>query len=162
MRTFAALAVGGALSLAVGALPGHAASTSPGKSSAFESSGFMFVPASPATLLTATIAKGKKKKVLAIEATLSTDTGASGVLEIRPLVNDVAVEGGVVSVACQPGLVHCSVSGSWWLDVDAAEAANPGVFVKQPLVVRLVGGYLAGGDPDIAATGTLSVRVESK
>jgi hypothetical protein len=122
----------------------------------------MFLPAAPATLLTATIAKGKKNRVLAIEATLGTDVGAAGVIEMRPLVNDVAVEGPIVSVSCQPSLLHCSMSGTWWVDIDAAEAANPGVFVKQPLVVRLVGGYLVGSDPDISATATLSVRVESK
>jgi hypothetical protein len=39
------------------------------------------------------------------------------------------------------------VSGTWWLDIDAAEAATPRVFVS---------------DPDISATATLSVWVESK
>jgi hypothetical protein len=58
---------------------------------------------------------------------------------------------------CQASLVHCSVSGTWWLDIDAAEAATPRVFVKQPLEIELL-----GSDPDISATATLSVWVESK
>jgi hypothetical protein len=49
------------------------------------------------------------------------------------------------------------VSGTWWLDIDAAEAATPRVFVKQPLEIELL-----GSDPDISATATLSVWVESK
>jgi hypothetical protein len=162
MRSFAALVAGGALALAWGAPPAFAASTSPGKSSAFASGSLSPLGANPTTLLTATIAKGRKRRVLAIEATVGTESGAAGVLEMRPLVNDVAADGPIVSVACQPTLVHCSMTGTWWLDLDAAEAANPGVFVKQPLEVRLVGGTLAGGDPDISAYGTLSVRLESK
>lgn len=162
MRTFAALAAGGALSLVVGALPGQTASTSPGKNSAFESASLTNLAFTPATLLTATIAKGKKKKVLAIEASLTTNTGAAGVLEIRPFVNNFATEGQAVQVVCVPSLPHCTVSGTWWLDIDAAEVASPGLYVKQPLVVVLQGGVLAGGDSDISATATLSVRVESK
>jgi hypothetical protein len=162
MRTFAALVAGGVLSLAMGTLPGSTASTSPGKNSAFESASLTNLSTAPAPLLTATIAKGKKKRVLAIEASLTTDSGAAGVLEIRPFVNGFATEGQAAQVTCAPSLLHCTVSGTWWLDIDAAEVASPGLYVKQPLVVVLQGGVLPGGDSDISATATLSVRVESK
>jgi len=33
----------------------------------------------------------------------------------------------------------------WWLDIDAAETANPGVFVNQPLTITLLGGDLTNG-----------------
>jgi hypothetical protein len=146
----------------VGTLPGFAASTSPGKNSAFESGTINPLGSGLPTLLTATIAKGKKKKVLAIEASLVTSSGAVGTLELAAEVNGVAPEGQSVNQACTAGTQHCTLVGTWWLDLDAAEAANPGTFLKQPLDVTLKGGAQAGGDPDIQATATLSVRVESK
>ena len=162
MRRLAAATVGVAFALGVGTLPGFAASTSPGKNSAFESGTISPLGSGFPTLLTATIAKGKKKKVLAIEASLASGSGALGVLELSVEVNGVAVEGPIVNQSCAVSVQHCTVVGTWWLDVDAAEAASPGTFVKQPLVVTLQGGVQAGGDTDIQGTATLSVRVESK
>lgn len=162
MRRLAAATVGVAFALGVGTLPGFAASTSPGKNSAFESGTINPLGSGFPTLLTATIAKGKKKKVLAIEASLASGSGALGVLELSVEVNGVAVEGPIVNQSCAVGVQHCTVVGTWWLDVDAAEAASPGTFVKQPLAVTLQGGVQAGGDTDIQGTATLSVRVESK
>ena len=113
-------------------------------------------------LLTASLVKGKKKRVVAIEATLATNSGASGVLHLLPTVNGVAVQGTIVNEPCDPSLVHCAATGTWWLDVDAAEAANPGLFVGELLEVELVGGVLAGGDSDASGTATLSVRMVKK
>lgn len=162
MRRLATTTVGAVLALGVGALPGFAASTSPGKSSAFESGTISPLGSGLPTLLTATIAKGKKKKVLAIEASLVTSSGALGTLELAVEVNGVAPEGQAVNQPCAVATQHCTAVGTWWLDIDAAEAANPGAFVKQPLEVTLKGGVQAGGDSDIQAGATLSVRVESK
>jgi hypothetical protein len=162
MRRLATAALGSLLALGSNALPGFAASTSPGKSSAFESGSVSPLGSGFPTLLTATLAKGKKKKVLAIEASLVTGSGAVGILELRANVNGVAVEGGEVNQSCIASVPHCTLVATWWLDVDVAEAANPGMFVKQALAVELEGGVQAGGDSDIAASVTLSVRMESK
>ena len=32
---------------------------------------------------------------------------------------------------------RCTLTATWWLDLDAAEVANPGVFINQPLTVTL-------------------------
>ena len=42
-----------------------------------------------------------------------------------------------------------AVSGVWWLDLDEAEAAEPGAFVGRPLVVEIsqLCSPLGGGDP---------------
>jgi hypothetical protein len=71
----ALLFVGG---VAAGPDRASAASTSPGKFSAFESSDLDGgdIPVGVSPLLTATIAKGKKKHVLAVEATLSTGSSS--------------------------------------------------------------------------------------
>ena len=162
MRRLATATVCAALALGVDALPGFAASTSPGKSSAFESGSLSPLASGFPTLATARIAKGKKKKVLSIEASLVTASGAVGILELRVKVNGVAAEGGAVNQSCIASVPRCTLVGTWWLDVDAAEAANPGVFVKQELDVALEGGVQAGGDSDIGADVTLSVQMESK
>jgi len=161
VRRFATLAC--SLAFAAGASPPALAdSTSPGKESAFESASIAPLPVGDGVLLTASLVKGKKKRVVAIEATLATNSGASGVLHLLPTVNGVAVQGTIVNEPCDPSLVHCAATGTWWLDVDAAEAANPGLFVGELLEVELVGGLLAGGDSDASGTATLSVRMVKK
>ncbi len=149
---------------------GFAASTSPGKNLAFESSDFNGdgdIPQSVTTLLTATIVKGKKKHVLMVEATLSTGSSlCSSYLYMRTEVNGVLPmepRGGgghdEVLQPCNSG--PATLTGTWWLDLDAAEAAHPGVFIGQPLTVKLLGGE---GFPAPQSDGkvTMSVRIQKK
>lgn len=149
-------------------------STSPGKNSAFEASTGN-VLTNYASKLTATIAKGKKKTVLAIDAGY-TDGPYSPIYGVRALGIGVTVNG----VAVQPnpaateqhvidcGLgdtppATCSVVGTFWFDIDAAELANPGVFVGQPLTVVLSAGHVgAGPPPPNPMDASLSVRVQKK
>lgn len=153
-----------------------AASTSPGKNSAFESATGVSL-ATYSNRLTATIAKGKRKTVLAIEATYSDGAAYPTPVGMRVLGMQVLVNG----VTAQPNpfgfyqyltdcgfadtdLVACSVAGTFWIDIDAAELANPGVFVGQPLVVDLMAGDLAGGSL-VGVTpmdASLTVRVQKK
>jgi hypothetical protein len=162
MRRLVTLALA-AVVATLGSVPSAADSTSPGKESAFESASITPLPVGDTgVLLTASLVKGKKKRVLAIHATLATNTGAMGVLHLLPNVNGVAVQGTTLNEPCDPSLAHCTVSGSWWLDLDAAEAANPDVFVGEPLAIELVGGLLAGGDSDASGTVTMSVQMLKK
>lgn len=144
-------------------LPASADSTSPGKTSAFESASItpLTVGGNGSTLATASLLKGKKKTVLAITATLTTDSGANAVLQMLPTVNGFAVEGVRVQQSCAFTLAHCTVTGTWWFDVDASELANPGEVVGVPVDVVLTGGSVAGDD-DASATVTLSVQVVKK
>ena len=150
------------LGLSFTPLAAAADSTSPGKASAFESDSFTNLTVGTTTLLTATLAKGKKKTVLLITGTLTTDSGASGGLHLLPTVNGFAVEGQTVDEVCAPSTVHCTVTGTWWFDVDASELANPGAVSGVPVEVDLNGGALAGSDEDISATATLSVQAIKK
>ncbi len=149
---------------------GHAASTSPGKKSAFESLSAIPMPVYPAPL-TATIAKGQKKTVLAIAATLR-DSGPPGrCLGLQVSVNSVLAESGPASAmpitvtdcgGCGGAAESfCSVTGTWWLDVDAAETANPGMFVGQPLSITLAYGDGTAAGPGPADV-MLSVTVQKK
>lgn len=149
-------------------------STSPGKNSAFEAS-----TATPLTVygskLTATIAKGKKKTVLAIEAGY-TDGPYSPIYGVRALGIGVTVNGVPVQpnpAAAEQNVIDCGLTdsppatcgvvGTFWFDIDAAELANPGMFVGQPLTVILSAGDVSGGlFPANPMDASLSVRVQKK
>jgi hypothetical protein len=60
-----------------------------------------------------------------------------------------------------PFPLSCTTTGTWWLDIDAAEAAHPGMFVGKALTITLMGAELTGnGDIDLEAT--LTARVQKK
>lgn len=95
------------------------------------------------TLLTATITRGKAHFMLFIQGSLGYNGTDGYVIGVVPTVNGWGVEPSARSVAyCTNGLCD-SASGSWWLDLDAAEAAHPGVFIGQPLLIRLIGGEIS-------------------
>jgi hypothetical protein len=149
---------GAALALALDAVPALPASTSPGKSSAYESRQDFPLPAADATLLTATITKGRRRRVMEVVATLRSPSFFGGlVMGVR--VNGVELEpGGRVIAPCDS---TCFTTGVFWLDLDAAEASNPGVFVGQPLTVELIGGS-APANEGFPGTASMAVRLEKK
>jgi hypothetical protein len=170
----AVIALALALSLSTGLA--HAGTTSPGKNSVFVSAAGVPMT-SFSTTLSGTIAKGRRGTVLAIEASYSDAASYPTPATTRVLGTIVRVNG----VGTQPNPlasfmflndcgytdtapVACSVTGTYWLDIDAAEIANPGQFVGQPLVVELIAGDLTNG----ALVGvtpmdaSLSVRVQKK
>ena len=148
----------------LGARPARAASTGPGKKSAFESSDLGDIPATVSPLLTATIVKGKKKNVLVVEAMLSTGASpSSSYLYLRTDVNGYEIEplsGGSSQVLTDCN-GPCTLTAAWWLDLDAAEAAHPGVFINQPLTVTLRGGEVSPS-PQVDGKVTMSVHLQKK
>jgi hypothetical protein len=138
------------------------AEPSPGKSSAFAFGDDVVLPDGPtgeATLATAVIAKGKKKHALVIEAAMQVNTSVGVALpSLRVEVNGVAAVGPTVGLDCKNENLICPLSGSWWLDLDTAEAANPGVFVGEPLTVELKGGANTYAPP-IASQADVSLTV---
>jgi len=147
-----------------GVLAGSAtvADISPGKISAFAS----IVEQNPlpgygATLVSATIGKGRAKRALSIHATLNIRGAGATVVGILPRVNGVSAEPNRVVTDCTSH-AECSVSGNWYLDVDAAELANPDAFVNEPLLVELIGGEISLATPAIPWDATLSVLMVKK
>jgi hypothetical protein len=145
-----------------------AAGTSPGKRLAIESTDFGGgdIPVAFVPLLAASIVKGKRKHVLVIQATLSSGSSpVAGWLGIRARVNGFdAVPPGQFSGDIQHqscGGNYCTVTGTWWLDLDAAEVAHPGAFVSQPLTIVLDGGEFPMS-PQSTGSATMSVRMERK
>jgi hypothetical protein len=84
-----------------------------------------------------TLQKGKKGHVLRVEATASVNSHAAGIMDCAVFVNNHIIEGGALfgidhGVSCQNAGM-CFFTGSYWLDLDAAEAEFPGVYLNQPL-----------------------------
>jgi hypothetical protein len=126
--------------------------TSPGRESAFasltEQTPLGQWPTDPLNvyLTSVSIVRGRAHRVLQIHATLTYRGTDCDLIGILPTVNGVGVEPFARSILyCQPAPQGFggTVAGTWWLDLDAAEAANPGKFVNQALLVRLLGGEIA-------------------
>jgi hypothetical protein len=150
--------------------------TSPGKNSVFLSASGLSLQSGlqTASLLTATINKGKKKTVVAVEGMLTDIGQTSGprTEHIWTEINGIGIEpetsnvSYVAQVNCptitiSPFSGLCTVTGTWWLDIDAAEAAHPGMFVGQPLNITLMGQELTGNG-DVGLVATLTARVQKK
>lgn len=135
-----------ALLLVLTALGSAAAAAQPstGKQAAFASGSGVTLNdglTGVAPLLTVTLQKGKKRFAVAVEGAMQVDIATPSLPSLEVRVNGVPAHGPTVAADCKYVAVQrCTLAGSWWLDIDEAEAANPGVFVGEPLVVDLVGG----------------------
>jgi len=137
------------------------------------------LPAGVGVLLTtpgATLKKGVHKRVVVVEATMTTGVPAplapSAVLTMLANLNGVVMEPagaglGVVAdcggtgMSGLPPMAGCTLSATFWLDLDQAETASPGTFIGMPLTVTLKGGdaALVGGLPAFVS---MAVRQEQK
>jgi hypothetical protein len=141
-------------------------STSPGKENFHVSTKAVAVPAaSEGVLLSGQIERGKKGRVLIVEAFVgSVAPGENGLF--RPRVNDVFLEptddfgnGNFMGINCPTTTAFaCSGGAHWWIDLDAAEAAHPGTFHNKPLNVDLLG----RGQTSLGVVANLSARLEKK
>jgi hypothetical protein len=100
--------------------------------------------------------------VIDVKVTLANTSGAE-VSVFQPTVNSLGtVEpialSGVTTTKCAPGGTGCSVSGTYWFDIDAAELIIPGVFYSQPLNVAI---NIAAGSSGATST-SMVVKMEKK
>jgi len=152
-------------------MPAWADTTSPGKNSVHVSANNLALPEAfiEVVFLTGTLERGKRNRVLTVNAWFGSLAPGENA-HIRPRVNGVSFEptddighGSGVAVNCpSTATFTCTASGSWWIDLDAAEAANPGQFIGQPLVVELLGAtnQFTGVPGPIVAD--MSARLEKK
>ncbi len=81
----------------------------------------------------------------------------SGMESIRPNVGN----GSAAGVNCpSTATLTCSATGTWWLDLDAAEVAHPGMFYGKPLNIVL-GGF-TNLNHSIAVAAVMNARLEKK
>jgi hypothetical protein len=117
--------------------------------------------------LQGTLLRGAANTVLRVDASIvvKSDAGVPGVY-VAPRVNGyLSVPAGLggVSVPCTtPDPVFCSATGTFWFDIDALEAAHPGMFVGQPLNIELNGGNSAAAGGGLQTEATLSAQVVKK
>lgn len=110
-------------------------------------------------LVTTSLAKGLKHNTLNINATIDvsyTPKSAPNSLEGFVKVNGFGYPDILPYVytgaTCTPlgdgtgSYAGCHLSHTWWLDLDVAEAAHPGAFIGQPIVVEL-GAYWDAAPP---------------
>jgi hypothetical protein len=127
--TFATLTI----VLLLGTHAARAADLSTGRTKAFAHGGPVLTSAVP--IVSATISRGKARSVLTIDATVV----PSGVEEMAVviLVNGILRPGFLMGQRCDLA-VNCSAGGSFWVDLDEAEAAVPGTVYNQPVVVDVI------------------------
>lgn len=146
----------------------HAASTSPGKLAVYASTSGVMITEPAETVVTATIARGRKKRVLEVElsAVLTGAPEVVGAISLIPIVNGLLImeptnTGTTMSarMVCGDGPFGCTLTAQFWLDLENAEAAHPGMFLKQPLVIDGQAGWgLIGGPPIPAVSAVVSLR----
>jgi hypothetical protein len=144
-----------ALSFLLPPAVGHAApvsSATEGKKSIFVAEESGETNLGDITPLVGTIAKAKKG-ILAVEAQITyyadADDGVTGVFQ-QLLINGLAYNSihpfsaPGPEVNCGTGHGECTITATYWVDLDAAELELPGSVISQPLVVTVRGGTLAG------------------
>ena len=131
--------------------------TSPGNNAVFASKAGVSLPGcNTTTILKATIKSGKSKHVLMVQAMMLFEgqlSPVTGPVEIgaRPNVNGIWMEPSAgathfsISQQCPVNVTFCTVNGTFWLDLDAAEDAHKGMFVGKPLNITLSGEACNGG-----------------
>ena len=94
------------------------------------------VSASPATaLLSASLGRGRRRSVVAVDAVLTDQAAAA---TSRPGV--IATVNGVkMPTRSGQGTAAGAVESTFCLDLDAAEAESPGMFIGRPLRIELFG-----------------------
>ena len=109
------------------------------------------------------VQRGRANRILFIQGSLNYNGTDGFVIGVLPTVNGWGVEPFARGVAYCTDTVCDTASGSWWLDLDAAETAHPGVFIEQPLLVRLIGGEISSSiDSNGVWNASLSVQMQKK
>jgi hypothetical protein len=135
-----------------------------------------FDSSSISVVATATLDKGKAKRLLLVNATVATPDDEPGV----DILASITANGVLLNKGTGAGTTHihtscsgdgtidaagCTVSATAYLDLDAAEEANPGVFKKQPIVVNLAvfgnTSWFSGSNP-VSGVATLVVQMIKK
>jgi hypothetical protein len=135
------------------ASPGLAQNTSPGRNAVAAATFVLDVePPGGAAVLTATLTRGRAKRLLMIDATMVMNDDGPVVMSLGPLVNGVGAWPNAAAIGhCGAAEFACTVTGHWWLDLDATEIENPGAFIGQPLTVQLFAGEASGiGQADVS------------
>jgi hypothetical protein len=127
--------------------------TSPASRKAVALSSTSFsIPNNPASAptFTVTIQKAQKKSLILLQVSLVAHANADATFVLVGRANGIDMEPmGAIPHHCATPTGDCTISANWWLDVEAADAAHPGLFVNQPVSISV----LAAIDPPTSAPG---------
>ncbi len=115
--------------------------------------------------LAGTMSRGTAHTVLRVDATAAVmGSGSILSLQLYPIVNGQYQDSSFVGDvnACAQTHPFCSITGTFWFDIDELEAANPGSFVGQPLNISVQAGAQTGSDPGASYHLTFSAQVVKK
>jgi len=142
------------------AASGSAQTNSPGPNSAHITTAAFTVPGpGEQVVASVTIAKGRPKRVLEVDALLEVYNPADSAVYVLLRANGVLLFGNDAAQDCN-GMVACEVVVPGWMDLDAVEAANPGIFIGQPILVEMIAGNSSATVP--SATATVRARLQKK
>lgn len=114
------------------------------------------MPSADVSLVSTSITRGLKKNVLVVHGELTgRGNGNASAVRINAAVNGHGMEGEGAYGNCG-GSEGCSATGTWFMDLDLAEAMFPGSFINQTLTIELVGGDAANP----GRTGTVNLIAE--
>jgi hypothetical protein len=140
--------------------------TSPGKTSVFASETAVLDGVGDMPPLSAQILKAKAHQVLRLDVTVIVDAGATlAGMYTRAQVNGLDMNPGQMASTGQcdtASTLRCSVTGTYWLDIDTAETALPGSFVGQPLNIVVNGGNNAASGSGLPCRSSLSAQMVKK
>ena len=99
-----------------------------------------------------TINKPKKKSMLLVQGSINSFS-TSATFFANAKVNGISIEPGLMSQRCAG---DCTLSATWWVDLDDAELANPGGFLnRSPLTVTLLPSSNVAVSGKVVLTATL-------
>jgi hypothetical protein len=139
--------------------------TSPGKNAVHSAESNVLNGSGDIVTLTGTIEKGKKKTVLEIEASVSVAGSASlNAVYVSATINGYFPANPYFSTThCNSANAQlCTITQTFWLDIDAAEAANVGAYVGQPLNIIVAGGNQAFAGAGLNYNASFTARVVKK
>jgi hypothetical protein len=109
---------------------------------------------------------GTSKTVLRVDASVTVEVDASVKdFHIYARINerDLSPGNAIRSKTCDNTRSYlCSVTGTFWFDIDALEAAFPGEFVGQPVTISLRGGNFSGAGIGRPYQASFSAKVVKK
>ncbi len=110
------------------------------------------------TPLVGTLAKGRAKTVLRVDFTVLGDSPSGNQTESLTINGHIVPDGVYYPNWFTQG--EYGITRTYWLDLDAAEAAYPGSYVNQPLVISLASNWPLS--PNDTYTVSFSVQLVKK
>jgi hypothetical protein len=114
--------------------------------------------------LEGTLSKGTRHTVVRVDATVTVYRSGNGPssLFLSPTLNSQEPGYAGHGTACADTHPYCTISMTVWFDIDQLEAAHPGKFVGQLLIVALVGEGLTGSGAGSPYWATFDAQVVKK